>query len=259
MWNAQQTIKQYASASHLDARIALHRHYSTHPLSLWVWLRQQYHFNKGDRLLEVGCGSGAFWQQQPPPADCAVTLTDFSTAMLARCQKNLGDNNCQFQVADVMQLPFADASYDHILSHFMLYHAPSQTQALRQIKRVLKPNGIVGIVTPSARNMARLWDVAATIEPYFASHTRMIEPFCEENAHAQLASFFDTITLSIHEDVLRITASEPVAAYLKSAMAGASYTPGADFYPAFTAAIDAEIATHGSFDVAKRNALFVCQ
>lgn len=52
-------MQQYTNAGNLNARAELHRRFSTNPQGWQNWVFAQYDFCAGQRLLELGCGSGA--------------------------------------------------------------------------------------------------------------------------------------------------------------------------------------------------------
>jgi ubiquinone/menaquinone biosynthesis C-methylase UbiE len=56
-----------------------------------------------------------------------------------------GVTNVRFDVADVCKLPFADATFDAAFAHALLQHLPWPLDALAEIRRVLKPGGIIGV------------------------------------------------------------------------------------------------------------------
>jgi ubiquinone/menaquinone biosynthesis C-methylase UbiE len=56
-----------------------------------------------------------------------------------------GTANLRFAVADACVLPFRDASFDAVFSHALLQHVGSPLDAVREMKRVLRPGGVIGI------------------------------------------------------------------------------------------------------------------
>lgn len=57
--------------------------------------------------------------------------------------KELGVENCSFQVGDVMELPFEDEEFDAVYTHQLLIHLPDPVGALREMKRVCRKGGFV--------------------------------------------------------------------------------------------------------------------
>ena len=101
------------------------------------------------RVLEVGCGTGGSTAVHCSQVQHLVA-TDLSPDMVRRAHANLSGNrksrNVRFTVADVTQLPFSSESYDAVYGRGVaLSYAPDASVALRQIRRVLKPGGVLAI------------------------------------------------------------------------------------------------------------------
>ncbi|MEV2243180.1 class I SAM-dependent methyltransferase [Streptomyces sp. NPDC049970] len=101
----------------------------------------------GMTVLDVGCGPGTI------TADIAalvapgrVTAVDTSREVLrsaARVTVERGLDNVEFAVADVHALDFPDASFDVVHAHQVLQHVGDPVQALREMRRVCRPGGVV--------------------------------------------------------------------------------------------------------------------
>ncbi len=97
------------------------------------------------RLLEVPVGTGVLTlpvYRNLPRAD--VTCLDYSAEMMATAQKRaklLGLKNVRFLRGDVGALPFADGSFDIVLSLNGFHAFPDKVAAYRETYRVLKPGG----------------------------------------------------------------------------------------------------------------------
>jgi len=83
----------------------------------------------GSRILEAGCGVGAQTKtvaaQNPQSQFVSI---DISPASIAEARERIaaqGLTNVDFQVANIFELPFADASFDHVLVCFVLEHLPN--------------------------------------------------------------------------------------------------------------------------------------
>ncbi|MBR3015919.1 MAG: class I SAM-dependent methyltransferase [Clostridia bacterium] len=97
------------------------------------------------KLLEVPVGTGVLtmpvWQSLPQ-AD--ITCLDYSPDMMASAQekaKRLGITNVAFTQGDVGALPFADESFDIVLSLNGFHAFPDKEAAYRETHRVLKKGG----------------------------------------------------------------------------------------------------------------------
>jgi SAM-dependent methyltransferase len=100
----------------------------------------------GQQVLDVAAGNGnATLAAARRWAD--VTSTDYVAALLerGRARATAERLNVTFQEADAEQLPFADASFDVILSTFGVMFTPNQEQAAREMLRVCRPGGKLGL------------------------------------------------------------------------------------------------------------------
>lgn len=203
---------QYQNADNLLARRAIFK-FGTNPESLWNWFARQYSIPSKSKILEVGCGQGAFWQEaiNTTPKDCDVTLTDFSTGMLGNAKNNLKDVfKFKFEVADVENLPYESQSFDIIFAHLMLYHANSPEVALQEIRRVLKNRGFCGILLSSKNNMSSLFALLGCENP------RQANRFSAEIAADVLPKYFTHIKEYVYQNTLKVTEVEPIIDYVRS-------------------------------------------
>ena len=106
------------------------------------------------KLLECGCGGNPATEL----LDLCSTYNgvDFSAAGLELARKKLQGMAipCDVDQADVCQLPFATGSFDAVYSAHMLYHIPdpeAQRMALREMMRVIKPSGVLVLLTANPR------------------------------------------------------------------------------------------------------------
>ncbi|MBT2364379.1 methyltransferase domain-containing protein [Streptomyces sp. ISL-10] len=101
----------------------------------------------GANVLDVGCGPGTI------SADFAalvapgqVTAVDAALDVLARARAHAegrGLDNVRFAVADVHALDFPDDSFDVVHAHQVLQHVGDPVTALREMRRVCRPGGVV--------------------------------------------------------------------------------------------------------------------
>jgi ubiquinone/menaquinone biosynthesis C-methylase UbiE len=104
----------------------------------------------GSLVLEAGCGVGAqtvILAGNSPQA--AFTSIDISAESLAQAQRQVreaGLTNVTFQSADIFDLPFPSAYFDHVFVCFVLEHLPNPTGALAVLMRVLKPGGSMTVI-----------------------------------------------------------------------------------------------------------------
>ena len=100
----------------------------------------------GHRILDVGCGTGSLLLQirQTFPGVEAVGL-DPDPKALARAKRKAerAGTTVRFDQGFADTLPYADASFDRVLSSMMFHHveAEDKEKMLREVRRVLKPGG----------------------------------------------------------------------------------------------------------------------
>ncbi len=98
----------------------------------------------GGRVLELACGTGIATERLRAalPEDVEIVATDLNEAMLdfARSKRG-GLANVHYQVADALDLPFEDASFDAVTCQFGVMFFPDKAAGAREAARVLKPGG----------------------------------------------------------------------------------------------------------------------
>lgn len=121
----------------------------------------------GSRVLEVGCGVGAQTVHLARASPGArIVAVDRAADSLARARARVaadvprtgpgGDGTLaegappgavvEWHVADLFDLPFADAEFDHVFVCFVLEHLPDPARALAVLRRVLRPGGTVTVI-----------------------------------------------------------------------------------------------------------------
>jgi trans-aconitate methyltransferase len=107
-------------------------------------------YPEGSSVLEAGCGVGAqtiTLAQRSPGA--RFTSVDVSAESLAQAERRIADadlTNVTFRRADIFDLPFAPASFDHVFVCFVLEHLARPVEALTALKALLKPGGTVTVI-----------------------------------------------------------------------------------------------------------------
>jgi len=105
------------------------------------------HLERSQTLLDLGCGPGSVTLDLGGRVALAIGV-DAAPEAVRRARADTfarGVVNCDFIVADVYRLPFADASFDVVFAHQLLQHLRDPIAALREADRVLRPGGIVAV------------------------------------------------------------------------------------------------------------------
>ena len=108
------------------------------------------HLREGLTVLDVGCGPGTITLDLAEAVGPrgAVTGVEHVEVPLEHARRNAsarGDERTQFELADVRELPYADASFDVVHAHQVLQHLSDPVGALREMARVARPGGLVAV------------------------------------------------------------------------------------------------------------------
>jgi phosphatidylethanolamine/phosphatidyl-N-methylethanolamine N-methyltransferase len=95
----------------------------------------------GDRVLEVGVGTGLSFPFFPP--DCRVIGVDISREMLSRARDRAHGAGGGLVEGDVGDLPFRDGVFDAVLAPFVVSAVPDPVAMMHQINRVTRPDARV--------------------------------------------------------------------------------------------------------------------
>ncbi len=108
------------------------------------------------RFLDVGCGNGPYLAWSSRRDFAAVVGMDLSPRILSEARKRVQHEGrpeiVRLVAADAAALPFADASFDLLLSSQLIEHVPADQAALREMRRVMQPGGSLVISTDNRDN-----------------------------------------------------------------------------------------------------------
>lgn len=119
----------------------------------------------GERVLDVACGSGTA-ALVAARRYCEVAGIDYVPALVERAtMRATADGlDVDFKVADAQSLPFPDRTFDCVLSVYGVHFAPDQEGAAREMLRVCRPGGRIGLASPVAEGWSG--DLFATLSKY---------------------------------------------------------------------------------------------
>ncbi|MFJ2029988.1 class I SAM-dependent methyltransferase [Streptosporangium sp. NPDC087985] len=107
------------------------------------------HLRPGMSLLDVGCGPGTITadlaERIAPGATTAVEVTAEALALARAEAERRGRTDIEFSVADAHALGFPDDTFDVVHAHQVLQHVGDPVQALREMRRVCRPGGVVAV------------------------------------------------------------------------------------------------------------------
>lgn len=107
------------------------------------------HLREGFRVLDCGCGPGTISAGLAGVVKAgSVHGIDQSELQIAEAKRIHSAPNLTFSTDDVYDLPFEDGSFDLVFAHALFEHIGQPEPALREMHRVLKPGGLVGLCSP---------------------------------------------------------------------------------------------------------------
>ena len=94
------------------------------------------------RVLEIGCGAGAFLHALHHLRGCTISGVDYSPSLLAAARRHLPQG--EFACAEAIDMPFGSSTFDQVFSHGVFFYFPDHDyveSALREAHSKLKPGG----------------------------------------------------------------------------------------------------------------------
>lgn len=135
------------------------------------------------RILDLGCGEGrhalaAYWFGLAHH----VVAVDVNKKDIETARHRRGDfpqpnqqKHCHIFVADGLQLPFPDHSFDAVICSEVLEHIPDYQRMLAEAKRVLAPGGILAISVPRAWPERICWWLSDAYHQVEGGHIRIFQ------------------------------------------------------------------------------------
>jgi SAM-dependent methyltransferase len=120
------------------------------------------------RWLDVGCGTGALTSAVLAAGDPAeVVGADPSEGFLATARAAVTDPRASFEVADARELPFADDSFDVVVSGLVLNFVPDPARAAAEIARVTRGLAAAYLwdLAEGMELIRHFWEAAAELDP----------------------------------------------------------------------------------------------
>jgi len=117
------------------------------------WIHQSYPGRSDLAILDAGCGTGLMLQQMQQLGHAEGV--DISDEALDFCRKR---GLANVQRADLLELPFAEGTFDLVTALDVLEHLDDDVGGLREMRRVLKPGGRLFIFAPAHKWLWSLQD-----------------------------------------------------------------------------------------------------
>ncbi|MDO8638382.1 MAG: methyltransferase domain-containing protein [Candidatus Daviesbacteria bacterium] len=126
-----------------------------------------------EKIIDLGCGTGYYlYLFNNLPVNLKLTGFDFDKKALDEAKTMLSDEKIDFVLGDMHKISFKNNSFDKAVSSEALEHLKDDTQALREVFRILKPGGTLVVSVPSI-NYPFLWDpINWVLQHFFNTHIK---------------------------------------------------------------------------------------
>jgi len=152
---------------------------------------QPFHSLPAARVLDVGCGTGAFLSAMRARG-WSVAGVELSAAAATRGNQSLG--NC-IRAGDLASACFPDAAFDLVRLNHSFEHLPEPVAALREIRRVLRPGGLLflgvpNIASAAARVFGRFWwSLSPGVHTFHYSQATLSKMLAQERFRVRRVTF----------------------------------------------------------------------
>lgn len=133
-----------------------------------------------EHLLEIGCGVGAvlgiILQAFPNLRGAGIDINPTQIEYAHQHLNTLGFDNVELCIGDAAQLPWADATFDHVYAIWLLEHVSNPKAVLKEAYRVLKPGGKITLTEADYKSLF-IW-------PESPDYQYFLDSLCELFLHS---------------------------------------------------------------------------
>lgn len=212
--------QHYQSADKWRIRQQTHDQYTYPRTDFVAWIMKHIPLKGDERVLDVGCGTGLYYNYLHEKfPDMTYVGVDFSSAMLAEHKSD------QLSRGQINYLPFADNTFDVVMANHMLYLTPNVEAAIVELRRVLKPGGMLVTATSSTNTMPQFKELfrraILLVSPPGTSRDVNVPPnlyqrYSLENGSVMLSRHFYAVVRHDLPSALVFPEVDPIMDYLES-------------------------------------------
>lgn len=232
------------------------------PVTEWLFAQVGGPASLPEPIVDVGAGNGQYLFALPGRTTMGL---DLSHGMLTgmRAEGFAGP----LVEADAQALPLRTGAAGTAMANHMLYHVPDIDRAIDELRRVVRPDGVVLVVTNGLDHLAELGKViddavmSTSGAPFHFD--RSGERFDLDGSEDRLRRVFGSVTRDDRRATLVVPGAEPVMRYLSSLAGLATMLPESVPFEAMLAVaaqqVDAIIERDGVFRAGLHAGAFVCR
>jgi ubiquinone/menaquinone biosynthesis C-methylase UbiE len=211
--------EEFNDSGGLNLRNELQEAHGTHPRGWFKWLFDRMHPIPGQRILDLGCGTGQYWIENRSRLweDWFIVLGDRSLAMMQEAARKISPIHSRTLslMVDAHQLPFPHGSFDTVLAVGLFDILPDPERSFAEVHRVLGPGGRIYATAGGFRHLEEFEQLLQPVLPE-ARLGGLPDRFGLENGIQRLLPWFDQLTLHRYADRLIFREVQPVLDYLLS-------------------------------------------
>ena len=132
-----------------------------------------------DVVLDAGCGLGRHLRHLARMPELKIFGIDKNTWALTETAKSVAtmpdaqSKDYLFSIADITKLPFADSSFDCVICSEVMEHIPDHEKALKELDRILKPQGTLAVSVPRFLTERICWFISWDYHNEEGGHIRI--------------------------------------------------------------------------------------
>lgn len=214
--------RQYATDKLSRDIVAMREKYAIPRIDFPLWALNGVAWRGDEKVLDVGCGFGQYYdrlRERAPEAD--YYGLDLFPGIL---ESHPALDDGRLTIGDAVALPYPPATFDVVMANHMLYHVQDIDSALREIRRVMKPDGVLMATThsvqtmPELRVLLRRAVIILTQQPPSAVRPPLAasDLFGLENGTRMLARHFYAVSRFEIPSTMIFTTLEPFLSYLNA-------------------------------------------
>ena len=256
-------VEQYKNAANINIRIELHKKYATNPEGWFTWLYRLLSPENGERILELGCGNGELWRTNGRfiPPEASICLSDVSEGMIRDVKENVAglSGKFSFRVIDCRRIPEQSEKYDKIVANHVLFYVKNLDLALKEIRRVLKTDGIFLCSTYGREHMKEISQLVKEFDSRIVlSEVNLYDVFGLENGQEILERHFSQVEKVMYDDHLEVRDAGSLMEYILSCH-GNQQEFLSDRYEEFREFLERKMEKRGYIRITKQAGGFICK
>lgn len=212
--------RMYINDEALRIRQETHELYSEPKTDFTEWALNAVTWQGDETVLDVGSGPGRYYAA----LHTRYPDIDYYACDLYAPMVQTHPLKGSLALADAQRLPYPDATFDVVMANHMLFHVPDVERALRELRRVVKPDGFVMATTNSIHTMpefqALMRRAITLLSPPGTANVRVpgqhTDPFTLESGTRLFSRHFYAVVRYDLPRALVFPSAEPALAYLNS-------------------------------------------